>query len=307
MVPEQEAECIYSQDRDSDFITKIIGEQFPELIPASVKYLGEGCDSCAFEVNSTWVFRFPKRRETENQLLVEISTLPALVTHLPIPIPVFCFHGCPSANFPYHFVGYRKISGQPAMQLGAPPAPLVSTLSLFLSRLHAFSVTEASRLGVRTKEAGVLLEEFRAEALARFDLLHHVAPEAYLDQWHAYLKDRIPQISGSPWPQTLLHSDVVAEHVLLDPVTQEVTGIIDWGDIAIGDPVADFAGLFHWGGEQFVKTVLSTYMGPVDERVLPHARYLAACKGVHSVAFGVDTKQVEYIAAGLRALQFAAS
>lgn len=52
-----------------------------------------------------------------------------------------------------------------------------------------------------------------------------------------------------------------AEHILLDSTGREVTGIIDWCDIAIGDPAVDLTGLFHWCGELFPRSGLSNYTG----------------------------------------------
>jgi aminoglycoside phosphotransferase (APT) family kinase protein len=46
----------------------------------------------------------------------------------------------------------------------------------------------------------------------------------------------------------LVHNDLAAEHVLGDPESGMPTGVIDWSDMALGAPVVDFAGLFHWSG-----------------------------------------------------------
>jgi hypothetical protein len=91
--------------------------------------------------------------------------------------------------------------------------------------------------------------------------------------------------------------------VLDDPARQEVTGIIDWSEIAISDRSADLAAFFHWGGRPCAEAVIAAYDGPIDEAVLTRARFLAACRGVADVAFGVDTRRPEYVAAGTRALR----
>src|SRR5262249_21504215 len=80
-------------------VAEIIHEQFPGLPISSISYLGEGCDSVAFEVNSEFVFRFPKQDDVEQQLLLELRILPLLTEHSPIPLPGFCFHGRPSVGF----------------------------------------------------------------------------------------------------------------------------------------------------------------------------------------------------------------
>jgi aminoglycoside phosphotransferase (APT) family kinase protein len=288
-----------------DQVAKIIEAQFPHLAPAHVITLGEGCDSAAFEVNGAFVFRFPKRADVEQQLLVEIQLLPCLTSFALIAIPAFCFFGQPSSDFRRHFVGYEKLVGIPAIHADSerlPFANLAPTLAKFLSWLHAFPITEASRSGVRKEDIGEVLEEIREEALAGFELLQTVTPDAPLDEWHAYLKSSASNLSLSPLPPRLLHNDLAAEHILLDATNQHVTGIIDWGDVAIGDVSVDFAGLYHWGGEDFVRAVLGFYDGLVDDQVLPRARYLAACRGVNDIRFGTETNQQEYIAAGIRAL-----
>src|SRR5262245_63043413 len=93
----------------------------------------------------------------------------------------------------------------------------------------------------------------------------------------------------------VVHRDLAAEHVLCFPTTRTLTGIIDWSEIAISDALVDFAGLFHWGGEAFVDALLSSYDGPADETILPRVRFLAACRGVADVAFGIETNRREYI------------
>src|SRR5215471_5728952 len=112
-----------------------------------------------------------------------------------------------------------------------------------------------------------------------------------------------PQLSTSPRLKPVIaHRDLAAEHVLFDLTTREITGIIDWTEIAVTDRCVDFAAFFHWGGEPCINAVLPNYDGSVDDGVLYRARFLAACRGVADVAFGLETGRQEYIQAGIRAL-----
>jgi hypothetical protein len=70
-------------------------------------------------------------------------------------------------------------------------------------------------------------------------------------------------------------------------MTREITGVIDWTEIAVTDRCVDFAGFFHWGGERCINSVLSNYDGPLGEGVLNRARFLAASRGVADVSFGL--------------------
>lgn len=291
---------------DPDTVRDVVEAQFPQLAGATVTRLGEGCDSTAFEVNGLWVFRFPKRPDVEAQLLTEMRVLPVLAERSAIPLPAYRFLGRPSGEFPRHFGGYAKLPGVPGIQLGpdwrpSPAKPVV--LGRFLSMLHAFAVQEATDLGVPDQGFETLIEELRSDALDDFEQVRGAAPDAPLDRWRAYLEAGLgdAQVRLRQRPR-LVHNDLAAEHVLCDPVAGTVTGIIDWSDIAIGDPAADFAGMFHWGGEAFVARVRAHYDGDVDETLVARARFMAACRGVGDVRFGVETGRREYIVAGIRAL-----
>ncbi len=153
------------------------------------------------------------------------------------------------------------------------------------------------------QEFETLIEELRSEALGDFALVSSAAPDAPLDRWRAYLEAGLVDAQvRRPQRPRLVHNDLAAEHVLCDPVAGTVTGVIDWSDIAIGDPAADFAGMFHWGGEELVARVRSHYDGDVDDALLVRARFMAACRGVGDVRFGIETERREYIVAGIRAL-----
>jgi aminoglycoside phosphotransferase (APT) family kinase protein len=284
----------------------IIEEQFPELLPARVTYLGEGCDSVAFDVSSRWVFRFPKRRDVEQQLLLEFRVLPVIAAGSPLPIPEFCFHGRPSAAFPRHFGGYPKLLGEPANHVEPAEISIAQwapALARFLSWLHTFSVEKASELGVERSDIAAVIAESRTEALNDFDLLRAVAPDAPLDDWHAFLQAELHMSSPPSSNWVLTHADLAAEHVLYAPATEQISGVIDWSDMAISDPSLDLAGIFHWGGESFLNAVLDAYAGPIDEGIRQRARFLAACRGVGDVKFGIETRQRRYVDAGLRALE----
>ena len=281
-----------------------IAGQFPELKPTTASYLGEGCDSVALLVNDTWVFRFPKTSEVEAQLAVESALLPRLAPRLPLEIPRFEFHGRPGDHFPRRFVGYRRINGAPA--LGMDPGELdpadVERLGHFLARLHDTPLDVARTCGVRDEPLAEVLEELRDEAIGDLEEVCRVAPEAPVHDWRALLEHPPAVPDSAP---VLAHNDLAAEHILVDAAMHRVTGVIDWSDAAITAPEADFAGFYHWGGEELTGAVLRAYeavRGPLGPDTLTMARYLGACRGAMDVAFGVQTERPEYVAAGLRAL-----
>jgi aminoglycoside phosphotransferase (APT) family kinase protein len=102
----------------------------------------------------------------------------------------------------------------------------------------------------------------------------------------------------------LVHNDLWPEHVLFNPHSGSVNGIIDWGDTAIGDPAVDFAGLYTWYGESWMKCVLEFYPGALDSEVISRARYLATCLAIHSIALGQACSRLQWIEAGRKVLRW---
>jgi aminoglycoside phosphotransferase (APT) family kinase protein len=91
-----------------------------------------------------------------------------------------------------------------------------------------------------------------------------------------------PPAYGGPLRAT--HNDLHAEHLLLDPETLRPTGLIDWSDVKLGDPAVDFAGLWEWRGERFVRLALSHYDLPWDDAFLARCRFTAQVLGIAWVA-----------------------
>jgi aminoglycoside 2''-phosphotransferase len=71
--------------------------------------------------------------------------------------------------------------------------------------------------------------------------------------------------------------DVSPDHVLIDERTGDISGIIDWGDVAIGDPARDFIFLYEDWGDDFLRLALRAYARETAARLLPriYLRYLA--------------------------------
>lgn len=56
---------------------------------------------------------------------------------------------------------------------------------------------------------------------------------------------------------TLIHGDLSPDHFLTDPHLTSLTGIIDFGDAAVSDPVYDYVYLLEDCGEPFTRKVMA--------------------------------------------------
>jgi aminoglycoside phosphotransferase (APT) family kinase protein len=285
-------------------IRAVLERQFPELAPVSAIYLGCGMDSVAHVINERWVFRFPMRTSVDRQLQVERALLPVLAPRLPVAIPAFRYWGRPSDDYPMHFAGYEKLPGPTGVEIDQKLVAfdaLAPQLGAFLTALHAFPIADAERLGVEVSRVEEQWEGIRTDALECLTDAASVAPRASIERVRGYL-ERLEPLAAPPWPVSLVHQDLSAEHVLLDATGTGLTGVIDWGDVAIADPTIDFVGWYAWGGERFVRAVLEHYRGPVDARVLDRVAPWATFKVVQDIRFGLDHDQPDVVRVALAAL-----
>ena len=293
----------------TDLARRLVRAQFPELDPVQIERLGEGCDSVAFEVNGTWVFRFPKRADVEQQLFVETKLLRWLsLRGSPVPVPAFWFDGQPSDEFPRHFGGYSKLPGIPGNRLDRPRADfdrLAEALGRFLSWLHALPADDVLATGVADERSLDVIAEVRKEVLEDFPVLLRVIPDAPFDAWRAFFEGALSLPRPVPSAFALVHNDLAAEHVLVDATGAHVTGVIDWSDAAIGDRALDFGGIYHWAGATFLNSVLAHYGGVVDDDLLARARFFAGARGVLDVSFGLARDDRAYVENGVRAIRWA--
>ncbi|PYI53407.1 phosphotransferase family protein [Paenibacillus flagellatus] len=275
--------------KELHLVKAAIADQFPDLRIQTLESLGEGFRNEAALVNGEWVFRFPKSQQGADELLKEIRLLPLLADRLQVGIPQFQYVGRQSDGRP--FVGYRKVPGEIVGEDGMSSLTdkgkdgLARRLADFMDALSAFPVETAIQAGVPVRnlqdEIVRLMESAKKEV---FPLLQEPL-QTYLSlRFQTYLQN--PEY-GSYTP-ALIHGDLSPDHYLMDPAMTELTGVIDFGDAAIGDPDCDYVYLLEDCGETFTRQVMA-YRGQVD----PDAR-------IEKVSFLVTFDQVGYLLEGIR-------
>ncbi len=285
-------------------VVRLVDRQFPHLAPSRTHFLAEGWASEAYLVNDRWVFRFPKRREVEAGQDVERALLPRLAPLLPLPIPLPTLLGEPSAEFPFRFLGYERIDGTSAESFPVENVDVrgcARALGMFLSRLHAFPIHEARAISVPEPpppEPAATLSILRSRWV---DVAHVLTPTLRESEERFFATVSFPP---APLGPRLVHDDLLSDHILLD-ANAAVAGVIDWGDAALGDPAADFAGLVAWLGEPFARAALAHYDGAVDADFLRRVRGRAARSALSIVWAGVKRDSTLDRTVGLRSLDLA--
>ena len=276
----------------------IITAAFPRFRGMQVELLDEGWDFQVFEVDAEWLFRFPKREESATKLSMECRLLPDLADWVSLPIPrhEYCAELHESLDWP--FARYKKLPGIAGdVSKSVDQHRVARQLGLFLTRLHAYPVDKAREAGV--PERSDLVAHWRNKSREQLNRIVDLNVDP--SNLRRYLENDVPlSFEGA---SRLVHNDLWAEHILVDPRSGSVSGIIDWGDAAISDPAVDFAGLYTWYGEKWLEHVLAYYSRTPDTEIISRSRYLATCLAIHNITLGQDLGRSQWIKAGQEALR----
>jgi aminoglycoside 2''-phosphotransferase len=297
--------------RTADEAAELIRRYLPQIEAKQVKELPHtawGGDSDAFVVDGTHVFRFPRTPAVARALEVEICLLPQLAPRVELSIPQFEYVAR-DAGTPL-FAGYRCIPGEPltpdvfaelARDLEIVDG-LARQMGAFLTALHTCPLGVARACGVPEPDRPrrvVIQRLYARQRQIVYPALDEISRQ-YLDGvFTSFLGDERP----FSWPETLCHGDLSADHILLDDGLA-IAGIIDFGDLCIGDPAGDCVWALEYG-EEFLRRVLGHYQGPIEDKEA-FARVVAlraALLPTTEIAYGLETNNQEYVEEGRAALR----
>ena len=287
---------------------RMIEECFPEFRVEKITTTQQGWDSFVIEVNGTYIFRFPTRQRVEKQLKIEIKILPKLAKRLPVPIPEFKFIWLGTQNQPQMFVGYQKIIGS-ALSIKPPFDPkkkrkLAQILGQALSELHSFPIEKAVASGMKPATAdtwkGDYLNMLKRHQKNSFPMMEPELQRRCIELFDEYLGND-EYFNFEP---VITHGDLAPdEHILWNAETEEITGIIDWGDVALGDPALDFTGILCDCGPEFTNLVLEEYDKRNDSTILDRAEWYMKLFGFHNIEYGQLINDQTYVQKGLQQLR----
>ncbi len=238
----------------------LIRDAFPDLCFDQSKLITTGWDHDVVVLDDCIVFRFPKNEEYKARFPTELALLNEFAPRAPQSVPVYEYVAASGI-----FGGYRLIPGvecRPDLLKAFPIAAqnrMARDVAAFLTELHATPLAYARKSGVPEVSPSQQFwgpEQLKG-VLARlrekvFPALPPDETEWVEEQFAAHFA-----LSFKTRP-ALTHLDLTDDHILVDPVTQRLSGVIDFSDAEIADPARDFAGLWVYG-EAFVGMVAENY------------------------------------------------
>lgn len=237
---------------------------------ASLEPIGYG-DFCLAFKSGNQVIRVARHLDAAAALRRESCTLKKIAAALPLTIPQLTYYspqGFPPFTIHDEVIGEvltREIwESQPARAR----KNLASDLAAFLRALHSLPIELGRSCDLMQLDANQLAQALREEIA---NTIHgRLEPEAQL-QLEATL-ERWSLPSARYQHLALLHCDLGPGHVFYDPRSGHLTGVIDFGDIAIGDPARDFIYVYEDYGPLILREVLKRYAGKNAPKMMPEIR-----------------------------------
>lgn len=216
--------------------------------------------------DNVWVVLAPRTPEAGARVEAETEAVRLLAGVLPFDVPR------PRADVALPGGGRAIVfpapRGRPVdlVRLAASPG-VCRSVGRSLAALHDVTTAVVERAGVPVRDAG----EVRRRRLGELDqaAATGVVPPVLLERWESLLDDT----AVWDFSPTVVHGDLVAERLVV--TGEEVTAVLDWNDLHVGDPAEDLAWLAVGAEPETVEEVLAAYRssrhGSVDRDLLRRA------------------------------------
>jgi aminoglycoside phosphotransferase (APT) family kinase protein len=219
---------------DTETVRALLRAQHPDLCEMPLTELTAGWDNFIFRLGEAMAVRLPRRVASAAQLEHEQRWLPIIAPHLPISVPAPLRIGKPGNQYPWPWSILPWLSGQPA-DVAPLKADQAKPLARFLRALHIAAPLDAPKNPAR----GMPL---RQRATAVGERMHRLAQKTSLVSptitkvWESALQ--APPAELATW----FHGDLHPQNVLVGD--GKLVGVIDWADIAAGDPATDLGSIW---------------------------------------------------------------
>jgi aminoglycoside phosphotransferase (APT) family kinase protein len=198
-----------------------------------------GTDNALYRIGNGLVLRIPRRATAALILSKEFDWLPHL-GNLPLATPNLRYRGQVNLGVDCEFGIFDWIEGSLATPENiADVNDAAVALAMFLKALQRKPTIGAPEAGPLNKSRGIPLAEMSERTLPAIAIVaDEVDAPAAVALWESALSQRFDD------PPVWVHGDLKADNLLT--IDGKLSGVIDWGLAAVGDPAADYAVAWSW-------------------------------------------------------------
>lgn len=223
-------------DVTAELVQQLITAQHPDLV-APLTLIANGWDNVIFRLGDDLLVRLPRRAAAAQLVINEQRWLPVIARQVPVPVPAPVRIGSPTAEYPWSWTIGRWQPGTPMTEIRPEQrTALAVPLAEFLAALHQPPPAEAVTGPDRPDNPVRGIPLAGRDELAESHLDSGAIPDAHRVRtlWRKLVEspvwDRAPV-----W----VHGDPHPANFLIDQ--DQLTAVIDFGDITVGDPATDLA------------------------------------------------------------------
>lgn len=243
---------------------------FPELQSRAITRIDEGKDNYTLEFNHKLILQTPRRKEDCQRMIFEYRLLNSIKDRFDIKIPEPLYFSDGTGACKTVLIGYSKIEGV-GVDIIKETSTNIDSLSTeiaeFLKKLHAVPQEvlidpiscngKDMEYSKKHKEA---INFFRRKGAQIINAQNYKFIGEYLESVES-------EIAAENGCKAIIHHDLRTEHILIDPGTGKVSGVVDWMDGCIGDPSEDFAFILRDLGHDFYRKVVKQYGVPSSQNL----------------------------------------
>jgi aminoglycoside phosphotransferase (APT) family kinase protein len=221
---------------DVSLAHRLVADQFPEWkdLPIRPVPIG-GWDNRTFRLGEHLLIRMPSDAKYADQIKKEQKWLPRLAPLLPLSIPEPQGIGEPAEGYPWKWSIYRWIEGDTAASAQITDlSDFAKSLAQFLIALQSIDPKDGPLPGPHCF--------YRGDALTRYDTETREAIATLKGKIDADAATKVWETGVATtwgrWP-VWVHGDISPNNLLVKD--GELSAVIDFGQLTLGDPACDLA------------------------------------------------------------------
>ncbi len=220
---------------DAPLVRRLLEEQFPEWASLPIERVElMGTDHALYRLGGGMVARLPRIPRVRESLAREWRWLPRIGPQLPLAVPEVLAEGIPGEGYPSSWSVYSWVPGERvALDRIRDQEEFATELSGFIAALQQIDPTDGPTPGRHNGGRGEPLAQRDAQTRAWFAELEGRTDTSVLTAvWEDALRTPL-------WnrPPVWIHGDLDAQNLLM--TDGRLTGAIDFGCLAVGDPACD--------------------------------------------------------------------
>lgn len=265
-----------------DLVARVVGSGAVSEVRRA-RLVTDGLQHIVVILDDDLVARFPRDDDAIESLRDEAR----LLTHLagrvsaPLPVPVHV-----DESFTLHRMLHGVVTSRRA--LGLLPRRvrerLLDDVGQFLAELGTSAVPAFATSAATTSLDRMRVLRQRADRLVVPLLWNHQR------QWFDELFTAIEAVSFAHTP-SLIHGDLAPYHLLHDPESGQLTGVLDFGVAGLGDPATDLACLLSVWGERFAGRLAHQWPAAFD--LIDRARLVAMALPLEWAVIAIETNAAD--------------